>query len=146
MKPDEAVTQITLNIFCLNGVLHEWGNQFTQPLGLNTARWQVLGAIALAETAPNIPQIAEKMGITRQGALKQVNVLIEEKLITTLPNPAHKRSPLYALTERGQAEFTHIQTQWQQHAQKVAAQFHPDDLAATVRVLSQLNLHYKTNG
>lgn len=142
MQNSEAVSQISLHIFRLNGLLHEWGNQFAQPFGLNTSRWQILGAIALAESAPNIPQIADKMGITRQGALKQVNLLIEENLIVALPNPQHKRSPIYALTEQGQIQFEQIFTHWQQHAAQVATHFHPDDLTATLRVLGQLGQHY----
>ena len=69
-QPSEHLTAVTLNIFRLNGILYEWGNRFAAPLGLNTSRWQVLGAVLLSETPPTVPQIAEKMGITRQGALK----------------------------------------------------------------------------
>ena len=98
-QSSEHLTAVTLNIFRLNGILYEWGNHFAAPLGLNTSRWQVLGAVLLSETPPTVPQIAEKMGITRQGALKQVNVLIEEGLLAAQPNPAHQRAQLYVLHE-----------------------------------------------
>ena len=131
IQPSEHLTAVTLNIFRLNGILYEWGNRFAAPLGLNTSRWQVLGAVLLAETPPTVPQIAEKMGITRQGALKQVNVLIEEGLLAAQPNPAHQRVA------------RQIRAHWRAHAEKIAEQFHPDDLAAAARVLGQLGQFYQ---
>ena len=92
MTKSAKLTTVALSVFRLNGLLIEWGNTFAGPHGLTSARWQVLGAISLAPEAPNIPQIADAMGITRQAVLKQVNVLTDEGLVESLPNPAHKRS------------------------------------------------------
>lgn len=145
MNPTKAdtLTTISLSVFRLNGQLVEWGNHFSQPHGLSTARWQVLGAIALAPQPPNVPQIAAAMGVTRQGVLKQVNLLVEEGLVQALPNPAHKRSPLYALTPVGQTSFDAIDARWNKHAQKMAAEFSAVDLAAAARVLSVLSQLYE---
>lgn len=145
MNPTKAdtLTAISLSVFRLNGQLVEWGNHFSQPHGLTTARWQVLGAIALAPHPPNVPQIAATMGVTRQGVLKQVNLLVEEGLIHALPNPAHKRSPLYALTLVGQTAFDAIDARWNEHAKKMAAEFTAVDLAAAARVLSVLSRLYE---
>jgi len=46
MIPTKAdkLTTIALSVFRLNGQLIEWGNRFSQPHGLTSARWQVLGA------------------------------------------------------------------------------------------------------
>jgi len=51
------------------------------------------------------PQIAEAMGITRQGALKQLNRTLGEGLFNIHQNPRHTRSPLYTLTEEGRQAF-----------------------------------------
>ena len=144
MNPTKAdnLTTISLSVFRLNGQLVEWGNHFSQPHGLTTARWQVLGAIALAPQPPNIPQIAAMMGVTRQGVLKQINLLVDEGLVQPLPNPAHKRSPLYVLTKTGQATFGAIDDRWNKHVQKMAAGFTGADLDAAVRVLSALLQFY----
>ncbi len=144
MNPTKAnnLTTISLSVFRLNGQLVEWGNQFSQPYGLTTARWQVLGAIALAPQPPNIPQIAAAMGVTRQGVLKQINLLLDEGLVQALPNPAHKRSPLYALTALGQTTYDAIDDRWTRHVQKMAAGFTAGDLDAAVRVLSVLSQFY----
>lgn len=140
MNPTKAdkLTTITLSVFRLNGQFVEWGNHFSQPHGLTTARWQVLGAIALAPQPPNVPQIAATMGVTRQGVLKQINLLVDEGLVQPLPNPTHKRSPLYALTPIGQTTYDAIDDRWNKHVQKMAAGFTAVDLDAAVRVLSML--------
>jgi DNA-binding MarR family transcriptional regulator len=95
-----------LEIFRLNGRLLEKGDEMVAPLGLSSARWQVLGAIALAGKPTTIPQVAELMGMTRQGALKQLNRLEEEGFVAQAPNPKHERSPLYSLTAKGQKAYT----------------------------------------
>ena len=105
--PDyDPVTEIMLEIFRLNGRLLEKGDEMVAPLGLSSARWQVIGAIALAAKPLTIPQIAELMGITRQGALKQLNRLEEEGFVVQAANPRHERSPLYFLTAKGQKAYT----------------------------------------
>jgi DNA-binding MarR family transcriptional regulator len=95
------LTDIMLAVFRVNGRLLEKGDLMVAPLNLTSARWQVLGAVALSDKPLSAPQVAEAMGITRQGAQKQLNKLGEEGFLEQLPNPRHERSPLYALTKRG---------------------------------------------
>ena len=128
------------------GLLIEWGNTFAAPHGLTSARWQVLGAISMAPEAPNIPQIAGAMGITRQAVLKQINVLTEEGLVQPLANPTHKRSPLYALTARGAAAYQAVVEQWQQHVRDISGQLSSADLDAASRVLSAMSDAHAPNG
>jgi DNA-binding MarR family transcriptional regulator len=104
----EAVilTEIMLTVFRVNGRLLDKGDQLVEPLNLTSARWQVLGAVALAGNPLSAPQIADAMGITRQGAQKQLNKLEKDGFFEQSPNPRHLRSPLYALTELGNRAFT----------------------------------------
>ena len=74
----QAVTDLMLLIFRLNGRLLEGVNALVQSLGINSARWQLLGAVALADHPLTVPQIAEAMGVTRQGAQKQLNKMVVE--------------------------------------------------------------------
>ena len=48
----QAVSQLVLGIFRLNGQIAAWGDRFAAASQLTTARWQVLGAIASGETPP----------------------------------------------------------------------------------------------
>ncbi|WP_419735713.1 MarR family winged helix-turn-helix transcriptional regulator [Pseudomonas sp. COR18] len=135
----DQLTLIALSVFKLNGQLIEWGNHFAQPHGLTSARWQVLGAIAMAAQPPSIPQIAATMGVTRQGVLKQINLLIEEGLVEPQANPTHKRSPLYSLTSTGQRTYQALNERWNQHVGEMATRFSAADLEAALRVLSALS-------
>lgn len=138
MKADK-LTAIALSVFRLNGQLIEWGNHFSEPHGLTSARWQVLGAISMAPHPPNIPQIAATMGVTRQGVLKQINLLVTEDLVQLLPNPTHKRSPLYALTTIGQTAYEAVVDRWHKHVRELASEFTVADLDAAVRVLTVMS-------
>jgi DNA-binding MarR family transcriptional regulator len=105
-NPEAAIlTDIMLTVFRVNGRLLEKGDQLVEPLKLTSARWQVLGAVALAGKPLSAPQIAEAMGITRQGAQKQLNKLEADGFFEQSLNPRHQRSPLYALTELGSRTF-----------------------------------------
>lgn len=134
----DKFTDLVLTVFRVNGVLTDWGDDFSAPGGLSSARWQMLGALALAGQMLTAPQIAVRMGVSRQGAQKQLNLLAESGLVEVRPNPWHKRSPLYALTTSGQASFNAIDARWKQHAAKSAAQFGASDLDTAVRVLNAL--------
>lgn len=106
-NPEAVVlTDIMLAVFRVNGRLLEKGDQLVEPLNLTSARWQVLGAVALAGKPLSAPQIAGAMGITRQGAQKQLNKMEEDGFFERRPNPYHQRSPLYALTELGNRTFS----------------------------------------
>lgn len=126
----QALTQLTLTVFRLNGVLLQWGDSLARPLGLTSARWQMLGAIALAEKPLTAPQIAEAMGVSRQGAQKQLNVLQGAKLVGPRANPAHRRSQLYELTPLGRKQFDSIDQLWREQAAQIA-QHLPDLTMAT---------------
>jgi DNA-binding MarR family transcriptional regulator len=126
----QALTELTLTVFRLNGVLLQWGDSLARPLGLTSARWQMLGAIALAEKPLTAPQIAEAMGVSRQGAQKQLNVLQDAKLVAPRANPAHRRSQLYELTPLGRKQYDSIDQLWREQAAQIA-QHLPDLTMAT---------------
>ena len=71
----------------------------------------------------------------RQAVLKQIDVLTGEGLIGSLPDPAHKRSPLHAPTSLGEASYQAVVGQWQQHVRDIAGDFSSADLDAAIRVL-----------
>jgi DNA-binding MarR family transcriptional regulator len=134
----DRLTDLVLTVFRLSGVMTDWGDGFASADGLSSARWQMLGAIALGDRAMTAPQLAARMGVTRQGAQKQLNLLVDAGLAEVLPNPMHKRSPLYGLTERGRATFQAIDTRWRAHAAQAASAFSVPELLAAEAVLTAL--------
>lgn len=132
------ISETVVALFQANGKLLEWGDTFTAPFGLTSARWQILGAIAWAGQKQTAPQTAEQISVSRQGAQKQLNLLVEDGLLEKLPNPAHQRSPHYHLTERGNALFQQVNSAWEAHATKTGEQFSAHDLEMTLRTLDRL--------
>lgn len=97
----EALTELILEIFRFNGALLDAGNKITEPYGLTSARWQVMGAIDLAGRELTVSQIARRMGLSRQNVQRIVNDLVSIGIIETKVNVDHKRAPLISLTQKG---------------------------------------------
>ena len=100
-KEAALLTDVFLAVFRVNGRLLQKGDELVAPVNLTSARWQMLGAIAMSGEPLAAPQIGAAMGVSRQGAQKQLNLLMAEKLVRALPNPRSQRSPLYELTTAG---------------------------------------------
>jgi DNA-binding MarR family transcriptional regulator len=135
----DLLTGVILAIFRTNGRLLSNGDVLVSPFGLTSARWQVLGAVALSDAPLSAPQIGAAMGITRQGSQKQIKLLVEEGLLESRPNPANRRSPLYVLTKRGRriyADLDRTQARW---ADQLAKGLAVEDLAAAKRVLDLIS-------
>lgn len=135
---NEKIGLIAIGVFRLNGVLNHWGDAFVAAEGLTAARWQMLGALYLAGMPQTCPQLAAKMGMTRQGAQKQLNLLLEGGLVSSRENAAHKRAPLYALSERGTEAYTAIHRRWQAEAERAAAALTAAEIASAEKVISNL--------
>ncbi len=56
----------------------------------------------LLNSGSTVPTIARSRHVTRQHIQSLVNPLLEQKLVELQSNPAHRRSPLVALTRSGE--------------------------------------------
>lgn len=111
----KALTDFILEVFRLNGRLLVAGDRVVSGLGLTSARWQVLGAIAFAQHPQPVSWLARDMGLNRQGVQRIVNEMKEDGLIDFAPNPHHKRAHLVVLSKAGRAAFeaaTQAQIPW----------------------------------
>ncbi|KMO09704.1 MarR family transcriptional regulator, partial [Methylobacterium indicum] len=84
-------------MFRLNGDLLTAGDALVDDLGLTSARWQVLGAVALSPVPLPVAHIARNMGLTRQAVQRVVDDLHEVGFVRIDPNPHHRRAHLVAL-------------------------------------------------
>jgi DNA-binding MarR family transcriptional regulator len=97
----EAATRVILSTFRANGLLLGAGDLLGADEGLTSARWQVLGAISLADRPLTVPQIARRMGLTRQSVQRTADLLEMEGLVGYAGNPSHRRAKLVRLTPLG---------------------------------------------
>lgn len=135
----EAATDVVLGTFRANGLLLAAGDVLAAAEGLTSARWQVLGAIALAGRPLTVPQIARRMGLTRQAVQASINRLLADTLVEAETNPDHRRSPLIRLTEHGSRKYAALQRRQAAWVNELAAGLKRSELATTARVLEELS-------
>jgi DNA-binding MarR family transcriptional regulator len=141
----EAATEFILEVFRLNGRLLMSGDRLVAPLGLTSARWQVLGAIALAEQPQPVAWLARSMGLNRQGVQRLVNEMIEDGLVETRPNPHHRRAHHVVLTKRGRDAYeaaARLQAPWVTDLVKGLS---CDEIATALRVAATLRARLEQN-
>jgi DNA-binding MarR family transcriptional regulator len=104
----EAATELILATFRANGRLLEAGDRVGASHGLTSARWQVLGAVALANQPLTVPQIARRMGLSRQSVHASVERLVGDGMLELVANPEHLRSQLVRLTDAGRTTYAAV--------------------------------------
>ena len=104
----DAFTAVVLEVFRLNGALLAAGNTLCEGTGLTSARWQVLGAIAMRASPLTVAQIARAMGLTRQSVQRLVDELQQEGVVERVADPEHRRARPVRLTERGAALYAEM--------------------------------------
>jgi DNA-binding MarR family transcriptional regulator len=132
-----AFTALVLAVFRLNGRLLAAGDRLAAPLGLTSARWQVLGAIA--EGPLPASGIARAMGLTRQSVQRLADALAAEGIVAFGANPRHRRAKLVAPTARGRrllARIGGLQAAW---ARRVSSGEMPREIAAAAALLVRLS-------
>jgi DNA-binding MarR family transcriptional regulator len=142
----ETATQIVLSTFRANGLLLAAGDLLAGDEGLTSARWQVLGAIALADRPVTVPQIARRMGLTRQSVHATVNRLVRDGLVEFEPNADHRRSQLVCLTARGRARYAALDGRQAVWVSRLAEGIGRTDLETTARVLAEFCRRLEVNG
>lgn len=128
-----------LSAFRASGLLLAAGDQLAAEHDLTSARWQVLGAIALAQRPLTVPQIARRMGLTRQTVHTTVHRLIADELVEFVPNADHRRSQLVCLTELGRAKYRAIDEKQAAWVNRLSAGLRRSELETTARVLGELS-------
>jgi DNA-binding MarR family transcriptional regulator len=99
------LTDLMLETFRLNGALLQAGDRLVADIGLTSARWQVMGAIALSDDRLPVAHLARNMGLARQSVQRIANELAADGLVEFAPNPHHKRAHLVVLTKEGRAAY-----------------------------------------
>jgi DNA-binding MarR family transcriptional regulator len=135
----EAATEVILSVFRANGLLLAGGDVLSGSEGLTSARWQVIGAIALAERPLTVPQIARRMGITRQSVHATVKRLIADGLVELAPNVDHRRSQFVRLTELGKRSYAALDSRQAEWVNRLARGIDRAELDTTARVLAELS-------
>ena len=140
----KAATDVVLRTFRANGLFLAAGDVLAGEEGLTAARWQVLGAVEVAGGPLTVPQIARRMGLTRQAVQASVDRLLTDALVETGENLDHRRSPLVRLTELGGQKYTAVDRRQARWINELSAGLKLPDLENTARLLHDLSDRLET--
>lgn len=133
-----VLSDTILDLLRLNSRILTAGDRLVAPLGLTSARWQVLGTMIIAERPQPVAWIARDMGANRQNVQRIVNDLARDGLVRFQPNPHHRRAQLVVLTDEGVKAYEdamQLQTPW---VNDLAEGLEPDDIEGARKVISAL--------
>src|SRR5450631_1545885 len=126
-KLDDVLSQFSLNIFRMNGILMRSGDRITHAINQSSARWQVLGRVGYEPQT--VANIARDMGHSRQSVQRIANVLVNEGLTCYKPNPSDRRAQLLELTPQGLEVLTAIYKRLGEWSHHIMTKLDPMQLA-----------------
>ena len=138
IKKAKVFTELALECFKLNGLFVSEGDRIAGEFGLSSARWKVLGAVAMAEEPLTVAQVAREMGQARQSVQRIATSMAADGYFIWKDNPAHKRAKLLCLTEKGQHTFQQLEDAQAPWANEAVQQLDEQELQIALDVLRKL--------
>lgn len=132
----EALHQLTLNLLELTSAMESKAAELSAPHGETSSRWKVL--TSASGNPHTVPQIARRMGLSRQAVQKTAHGLVADGLAFFEDNPDHRTSPFLRLTPRGTKLMDSIGADHAQWANAFSKPFTLDHLKTTAATLRQL--------
>jgi DNA-binding MarR family transcriptional regulator len=102
----DAVALLIGDIYECAALLRAEGERTAAAEGQTHARFHALTVIANAPAT--VPQIARRLGVSRQNLQRIANELQRDGLVEFRTNPDHRTSPLLTVTETGAASLRRI--------------------------------------
>ncbi len=136
----DALTDLMLDLFRAMSLLLTAGDRLVAPLGLTSARWQILGAIVSTERPQPVSWLARDLGANRQNVQRIINDLHKDGLVAFETNPHHRRAQLVVLTDKGRRAFDaamDLQAPW---VNELADGLLVKDIGTVRRVVTALRL------
>jgi DNA-binding MarR family transcriptional regulator len=133
-----------LDLFRVTSLILTAGDRLVAPFGLTSARWQILGAIVVAERPQPVAWLARTLGSNRQNVQRIVNDLREEGLVSLESNPHHRRAQLVVLTDKGKRTFEAAMTLQAPWVNKLSDGLGAKDIETVHRVLMALRGNLET--
>ena len=92
-----------------------------------------------------VANMARERTVSRQHIQTIVNTLLDLKLVQTVENPEHKRSPLISLTSEGKKLFAKITRKEAKILGAMANEFNEKDILTSIQTLTAINSYLDTN-
>jgi len=132
----ELLRKFILDMLQLDGVLRSHAEGMTAMHGQTPARWKVLTAAGC--DVRTVPQIARRMGLTRQAVQRIANQQVEDGLATFVENPDHRGSPILRLTDEGTAVDDAISDRHARWSNQVARKLDESTMKVALKAIQDL--------
>ncbi|MGD2119703.1 MAG: MarR family transcriptional regulator [Chromatiales bacterium] len=138
-KTGPVFTKIVLEVFKLGGLLVQEGDRIAEEYGMTSARWKILGAIAIAGKPQTVSQIARSMGLTRQAVQRLVDAMQQDGFLESRTNPDHKRARLINLSARGKETYSGLDKKQVEWAAERSSGLTQEELDIALSVLKRIS-------
>ncbi|MCY1219848.1 hypothetical protein BKP43_38340 [Variovorax boronicumulans] len=138
----KVLTALIEELLDINAELLSIGPLLTRDPDISSIRWQML--FRLEAEAKTAAQLGREIGISRQGALWNLQALEAREYIEWIDNPNDLRAQLAAMTPTGRRKLDVTvghQIHW---SNALAEPFNKQELETTLRVMRHMNLHTRT--
>jgi len=133
---DSLVPLVIADLYELAGAFRRNGAAIARGLGQTQARWQVLSAASGGTST--VPQLARRLGVSRQNVQHIADTLVREDLARFADNPDHRTSPHLVLTEKGRTALAALTRAAHGSHEALASRLKGLPLAALRRDLGRL--------
>lgn len=89
-----------------------------------------------------VPDVARIQFLARQQVQLLMNDLLAGGYVEKRPNPAHKRSHLFALTSKGEAAFAALRSREDETLEELGSELSLDEIRTAEKVMQRLVTHY----
>ena len=136
MTSDVLLPLIIADVYELAGALRRRGDEIAETAGQTQARWQVLSAAS--DSTKSVPQIARRLGVTRQNVQRIADGLVSQRFAQFTANPDHRTSPHLQLTATGRAALRTLTSAASVRNTELAARLKGIDLGSLRKDLRSL--------
>lgn len=131
-----ALTELVLEIFKTNVELLDAGPAIARDPVMSSLRWQLLNALKSEDKTA--AQVGREIGLTRQGALQNVQILQELGFVTLVDNPEDKRAKKVSLTPEGHDKLAAVNRYQASWINQLATHFDAAEIEVATRVVQRL--------
>jgi DNA-binding MarR family transcriptional regulator len=132
---EQEMQHMYADLFEAAAVSRHQGDEMAGSVGQTQARWQTMWTIESGRLT--VPQVARRLGVSRQNVQRIVDELRREHLLRLVDNPDHKTSPLLELTDSGRNHLAQINAAAEDVHQRMLAHFTERDVKSLRKLLSK---------
>jgi DNA-binding MarR family transcriptional regulator len=136
---NRSMSNFSTELFQLNNRLIATCDELVSDIGLSTARLQVLGVIAMSSVPETVPQIARRLGLTKQAVQWQANEMERDGHVRFETNPRHPTSRLVLFTAKGQVGYSNAVQRLEPLVIRIGAELGSSKVDAATAILKGIH-------